>query len=56
MYCKNCGNEINENQAVCLNCGDSNYNRNNICNVYVFHTNPSWNMEHYYGFKQNEIQ
>lgn len=24
MYCKNCGNEINENQAVCLNCGVNN--------------------------------
>ena len=21
MYCKNCGTELNENQAVCLNCG-----------------------------------
>lgn len=21
MYCKNCGNEMNENAAVCLNCG-----------------------------------
>lgn len=21
MFCKNCGKEINENQAVCLNCG-----------------------------------
>ncbi|MDE6470795.1 MAG: zinc ribbon domain-containing protein [Eubacterium sp.] len=24
MYCKNCGNEINENQAICLNCGVKN--------------------------------
>ena len=21
MYCKNCGKEMNENQAICLNCG-----------------------------------
>ena len=21
MYCKNCGAEMNENQAICLNCG-----------------------------------
>ncbi len=21
MYCKNCGKEINENQAICLSCG-----------------------------------
>ena len=24
MFCKNCGNEINENQAICLNCGVKN--------------------------------
>lgn len=32
-YCPNCGKEVNENQAVCLNCGVSlhpniNYNSN----------------------------
>ncbi|MBR7133395.1 MAG: zinc ribbon domain-containing protein [Clostridia bacterium] len=30
MYCSNCGKEVNENAAVCVNCG---YALNNAANV-----------------------
>ncbi len=29
MYCKNCGNEVNENAVVCLKCGASVINQTN---------------------------
>ena len=29
MFCKNCGNEVNENAVVCLNCGAAIENENN---------------------------
>ena len=31
MYCKNCGKEINTEQAVCLNCGVKNGVGNKFC-------------------------
>lgn len=31
MYCKNCGKEMNENQAICLNCGVSKGKGNTHC-------------------------
>lgn len=31
MYCKNCGKEMNENQAICLNCGVQTGNGNAYC-------------------------
>lgn len=31
MYCRNCGNEINANADVCLNCGVRNGNGNSFC-------------------------
>ena len=31
MFCKNCGEEINENQVVCLKCGFSTVNGNKYC-------------------------
>jgi TM2 domain-containing membrane protein YozV len=39
-FCPNCGNEVNENQAVCLKCGVSlsNQQNNNYNNV---NTNPN---------------
>lgn len=31
MYCKNCGNEMNENAAVCLNCGTAKNTGKGFC-------------------------
>lgn len=31
MYCKNCGQQLNENQAICLNCGVSVENGTKYC-------------------------
>lgn len=31
MYCKNCGKEMNDNQAVCLNCGIASGEGNSYC-------------------------
>jgi len=31
MYCKNCGKEMNDNQAICLNCGVQTGNGNAYC-------------------------
>lgn len=31
MYCKNCGKEMNDNQAICLNCGVQTGNGNSFC-------------------------
>ncbi len=31
MYCKNCGSEMNENAAVCLNCGVKKGTGNSFC-------------------------
>lgn len=31
MYCKNCGNEINENAAICVKCGVKVGAGNNYC-------------------------
>ena len=31
MYCKNCGKELNDNQAVCLSCGVAVGTGNNFC-------------------------
>ena len=31
MYCKNCGQELNENQDVCLGCGFKKGNGNKYC-------------------------
>ena len=31
MFCKNCGTELNENQAVCLSCGFSTNSGDNFC-------------------------
>ena len=33
MYCKNCGKELNDNQAVCLNCGVAVGNGYGFCHV-----------------------
>lgn len=30
MYCKNCGNEINENAVVCIHCGCATEQQNQI--------------------------
>lgn len=31
MYCKNCGKEMNDNQAICLNCGVQTGTGNAYC-------------------------
>lgn len=31
MYCKNCGNEINDSQAYCPNCGAETGNKKHFC-------------------------
>ena len=31
MYCKNCGQEMNENQAICLSCGVKTGEGNKFC-------------------------
>ena len=31
MYCKNCGAEMNENQAICVKCGVATGNGNSFC-------------------------
>ena len=31
MFCKNCGNEMNENQAICLKCGMQTGKGNAFC-------------------------
>ena len=31
MYCKNCGNELNENAVACMNCGFAKGNGNRFC-------------------------
>ena len=31
MYCRNCGKEINENQAICLECGVKKGDGKNFC-------------------------
>ncbi len=31
MFCRNCGNEINDNQAICLNCGVKVGEGNKFC-------------------------
>lgn len=31
MFCKNCGKEMNDNQAICLNCGVQTGNGNAYC-------------------------
>lgn len=31
MFCKNCGKEMNDNQAICLNCGVKTGNGNAFC-------------------------
>lgn len=31
MFCKNCGKEMNENQAICLNCGVKTGDGNAFC-------------------------
>lgn len=33
MYCKNCGNEMNENAAVCLSCGAAKGTGKSFCSV-----------------------
>lgn len=33
MYCKNCGKEMNENAAVCLNCGAAKGTGKSFCSV-----------------------
>lgn len=33
MYCKNCGHEMNENAAVCLNCGAAKGTGKSFCSV-----------------------
>ena len=32
MFCKNCGQEMNDNQAICLNCGVKTGVGNKFCN------------------------
>lgn len=32
MFCRNCGQEMNENQAICLNCGVKTGVGNKFCN------------------------
>lgn len=31
MYCRNCGSELNENQAICLDCGVAVGDGNSFC-------------------------
>ena len=31
MYCRNCGNEIDENAAICVNCGYAKNNGDKFC-------------------------
>lgn len=33
MYCKNCGNEMNENAAVCLSCGAAKGTGKSFCSI-----------------------
>ncbi|MGN0572982.1 MAG: NINE protein [Acutalibacteraceae bacterium] len=40
MYCRNCGNEMAENAAVCINCGVSKGNASNFCPNCGSQTNP----------------
>ncbi|MCM1364627.1 MAG: TM2 domain-containing protein [Faecalibacterium sp.] len=40
MYCKNCGKEIADNAAVCVNCGVSSGKGNNFCHSCGAATNP----------------
>ena len=40
MFCKNCGAEINENAAVCLNCGFAKGTGDKFCAVCGKEVNP----------------
>ncbi len=40
MYCKNCGKEVNENQAICLNCGVKNGVGDKYCRHCGSEVNP----------------
>ena len=40
MFCKNCGAEINENAAVCLNCGFAKGTGEKFCSVCGKEINP----------------
>lgn len=40
MYCRNCGNEMADNAAVCINCGVSKGNAANFCPNCGNATNP----------------
>ncbi|AVM48169.1 hypothetical protein C5Q96_04650 [Mogibacterium diversum] len=41
MFCKNCGTEMNENQAICLNCGIKKNNGNSFCSNCGSEINPN---------------
>ena len=41
MYCKNCGNELNENAVACLKCGCDPKKGNNNCPSCGVETNPN---------------
>lgn len=40
MFCKNCGNEINENAVACMNCGFAKGNGDKFCAVCGKEINP----------------
>lgn len=41
MYCTNCGQQMNENQAICLNCGVQKRVYRNYCENCGAQTNPN---------------
>lgn len=41
MYCKYCGNQINENAIACLSCGCDPRKGNQYCHSCGVHTNPN---------------
>lgn len=41
MFCKNCGTEMNENQAICLNCGIKKNSGNSFCGNCGSEINPN---------------
>lgn len=40
MYCKNCGNEVNQNAVACLSCGSDPKRGNKHCHGCGVETNP----------------
>lgn len=56
MYCKNCGQEIADNAAVCIHCGVSTSGQASITNNAQFHTVPKCRKCGYVGeFKREKM-